>query len=303
MIDQKEIGKKVSSNDSVQRAELRVVSDRVSESFCSVLKKAREKKGLTQKDIADSLRVPLTTIVALEEQRYEKLPEDTYIKGYIRSYAGIVGLNPEGLIKDFQQDKGFRELSENDRLVAEEFLKQQSLNKADPVLDQKLQEFIIKLHNYKQYTPAVFFALLVIMISGVIFLLNFKDEKAIEVPSMIENVKILSADGLVVVSNIMDSSVITSVINQQTSLAKADHIKMMFSGTTWVTIRDASKELIHQSRKQKGEELDLEVVEQGPYFIKLSNASAVNLYYKDKAVDFSAYISNDDQLHEFTLNP
>ena len=61
--------------------------------FGSALREAREKAGLSLADIADALKVTERTVVALEAERYEELPPRPYIRGYVRRYARVVGLD------------------------------------------------------------------------------------------------------------------------------------------------------------------------------------------------------------------
>ena len=69
-----------------------------------LLKTAREKLDLTQKDIATQLNLQTNTITALENDDNEKLPVPTYVRGYIRSYARIVNLDADTLIKLYEND-------------------------------------------------------------------------------------------------------------------------------------------------------------------------------------------------------
>jgi len=69
-----------------------------------ILKQARERLGLEQKDIASQLNLQVDTIEAVENDAAEKLPASTYVRGYIRSYARIVRLNGDELIKLYEND-------------------------------------------------------------------------------------------------------------------------------------------------------------------------------------------------------
>lgn len=78
------------------------------------LQQAREKNGLTQRNIADKLHLEIHTIQALEENNYDTLPQVIFIQGYIRSYAKLLNIAPEPLLKKFftqQKDRPSPELS------------------------------------------------------------------------------------------------------------------------------------------------------------------------------------------------
>jgi len=69
----------------------------------SRLVEAREKAGLSQKDIATDLHLDLPLIQALESEAFDDLPEPTYVRGYIRSYARLLSLDPEELLEIYGQ--------------------------------------------------------------------------------------------------------------------------------------------------------------------------------------------------------
>lgn len=66
------------------------------------LRYAREGLGLTQKEIAQRLCLHLTIIQALEDDNFEVLSEPVFVKGYIRNYATLVGLNVLELIEKYK---------------------------------------------------------------------------------------------------------------------------------------------------------------------------------------------------------
>ncbi|HEX5124513.1 MAG TPA: RodZ domain-containing protein [Rhodanobacteraceae bacterium] len=61
-------------------------------SFGQRLRAAREAKGLTHSDIAQRLRLPLRLIGRLEADDYSGMEEGVYLRGYLSSYARLVGV-------------------------------------------------------------------------------------------------------------------------------------------------------------------------------------------------------------------
>ena len=59
-----------------------------------LLREARERAGLSQDDIAGKLKLAPRQIVAIETGDWNSLPERTFTRGFMRSYARIVGLDP-----------------------------------------------------------------------------------------------------------------------------------------------------------------------------------------------------------------
>lgn len=62
-----------------------------------LLKQARERLGVGLGEIAASMHLDEEVVRALEQGRHEDLPAVAYVRGYLRSYARLVGLDPETL--------------------------------------------------------------------------------------------------------------------------------------------------------------------------------------------------------------
>ena len=69
-----------------------------------ILKAEREKLGLSIKEVATQLNLQMDMINALESDDTQRLPAPTYVRGYIRSYAKIVNLDGNELIRIYEQD-------------------------------------------------------------------------------------------------------------------------------------------------------------------------------------------------------
>jgi cytoskeleton protein RodZ len=63
-----------------------------------LLASAREFKGLTTADVADKLKLTSRQIEALEAEEFDKLPAAVFVRGFIRNYARLVGLDAERLM-------------------------------------------------------------------------------------------------------------------------------------------------------------------------------------------------------------
>lgn len=69
----------------------------------SILKKKREELGQDLLEISRTLKISYTYLKAIEDETFEKLPEEVYVKGYIREYAEILNIDPEIVIKAYNQ--------------------------------------------------------------------------------------------------------------------------------------------------------------------------------------------------------
>jgi cytoskeletal protein RodZ len=76
------------------------------ESLGEVFQKAREARGLTLDDAASKTRILPFYLKAVEENNYARLPDEVFAKGFVRSYARILGLDEIAVIKKFDESGG-----------------------------------------------------------------------------------------------------------------------------------------------------------------------------------------------------
>lgn len=72
----------------------------------ATLQAAREAKGLSAGEAATSLRLPEKILLHLEAGRFEQLPGDTFARGYVRSYARLLGLDANRLVLEYDRARG-----------------------------------------------------------------------------------------------------------------------------------------------------------------------------------------------------
>jgi len=62
------------------------------------LRTQREARGVTLREIADASKISLRHLEALELDRFESLPAPVFVRGFLREYARVVGLDPDEAI-------------------------------------------------------------------------------------------------------------------------------------------------------------------------------------------------------------
>jgi cytoskeleton protein RodZ len=75
----------------------------MSEAFGSYLKHERELRGVPLDEIAQSTKISIRFLRALEEGRFEDLPGEVFIKGFIRSYGQAIGSNVDELLAAYHE--------------------------------------------------------------------------------------------------------------------------------------------------------------------------------------------------------
>ncbi len=70
----------------------------------STLRAEREKRGLTIKDVERETSIRAKYLEALEQGRYDALPGEVYVKGFIRNYADFLHLNAGKLVQEYREE-------------------------------------------------------------------------------------------------------------------------------------------------------------------------------------------------------
>ena len=76
-------------------------ADRAPGDFGTRLRAARERRGISLRQIANATKISVSVLDALERNDISRLPGGIFGRGFVRSYAVEVGLDPEATIQDF----------------------------------------------------------------------------------------------------------------------------------------------------------------------------------------------------------
>ena len=84
-------------NEQQPPADEEVLTERTADTVTpgQLLSQARERKGLSQQQVADSLRLRVAVIQIIEADDYDKLASPTFVRGYLRSMAKALEVNEE----------------------------------------------------------------------------------------------------------------------------------------------------------------------------------------------------------------
>lgn len=74
-------------------------------SIGSTLEEARNRRGVTLEQAAAATRIRLRHLGALEASEFDSIPGPTYVRGYLRSYAAFLNLDPEELAATYDAER------------------------------------------------------------------------------------------------------------------------------------------------------------------------------------------------------
>ena len=69
--------------------------------FGSRMRHAREQRGVSLRQIAETTKISVSQLEALERNDISRLPGGIFSRAFVRSYAAEVGVDPEQTVRDF----------------------------------------------------------------------------------------------------------------------------------------------------------------------------------------------------------
>jgi cytoskeleton protein RodZ len=69
--------------------------------FGGRLRQARERRGISLRQISTSTKIAVAALEALERNDISKLPGGIFSRSFVRSYAIEVGLDPDATVQEF----------------------------------------------------------------------------------------------------------------------------------------------------------------------------------------------------------
>lgn len=124
------------------------------------LKEAREKQGLSLKDLQEKTKIRSKYLAALENEEYELIPGEAYVKAFIKGYADYLNLDGAQLVDKYNQIK------EMERKAKEE--------EEEETIENEKNENPSILHN-KVFLSSIVVLLILLVVGFVVynvFLLN-----------------------------------------------------------------------------------------------------------------------------------
>lgn len=125
----------------------------------SKLKSAREEKGLSIEDVEKTTKIQSRYLTAIENNEFDKLPGDFYVRAFIRQYAQVVGLDGKELLSEYHE--------EVPEATPDEYVENSIDNKSEEVRETTDN----KKNLWKNYLPKIAIALGVIIVILVVYVL------------------------------------------------------------------------------------------------------------------------------------
>ncbi|WP_324057095.1 RodZ domain-containing protein [Aeromonas caviae] len=283
-----------------------------------LLRNAREQLGWTREQVASRIHLRLTLIAAIEADTYDKHTSHTFIRGYLRAYAKLVGIPEETILAAYEK----LGLTPPDNIDMQSFSRRSRQQANDSRLKVVTWLVILVLIGLSvawwwQSTArrsAGDDALAATEMSATVNTPESNVAPAVEVAEPVLPVASDAVSTQVVVSGATAtlpvvatdasaavptdvSGAVSTAESTTTEPAKAPQLKMSFTADCWLDVKDANGKTLFSGLKKANDELVLEGPE--PLRFIIGAPMAVNLEYQGKSFDMSRY--NNGRTARFSL--
>lgn len=206
-------------------------------SFGQELKKERELRGISLKEIADTTKINIRYLRALEEDKFDMLPGKFFIKSIIKSYAGYIGLEEETILDHFHHTLRLKTKKKEEQAEEEELPTE---------VPRKFKLF---------FRIAGYFIIIITALVIVIFLIRSRNS--------------VSVDEHTLTTELISSEKLPSTLINMLNPYKRMVLEMRFHQKTWIKILSDGK-LYFTGLKYPGERLS--VTADDAFLIHIGNA-------------------------------
>jgi cytoskeleton protein RodZ len=222
-------------------------------SFGGWLRRQREMREISLRDIADRTKISLRYLQAMEEDRFDLLPAPIFAKGFLREYARYVGLSPDEVVNHYlavQQQQS----PEEDGVKKDQTLVNRPYRQVKPV---------------RSWTYGLFLVLAVLVLIALIWALVWYNNRRREQPAADATPPPIAAPAEPAAAQ---AEVPAPTVPEKPSAPL--EVTLDFTANCWVEVRVDGKMLLSEERVQ-GESLPIPA--QKSVDIQLGNAGAVEI--------------------------
>jgi cytoskeleton protein RodZ len=271
------------------------------------LREARERLELSVADVSQQIKLAPRQIEALEADDYHQLPEMTFVRGFVRSYAKILHLDAEPLLA---------------------LLPQQPEAAVQLIPSSVEVPFPSPLSPQRQNLILLGAALLLAVLVVAFAVWHFTTPREEPETTTVETPVVLPTEiQPISASSVMEAGTKASAVaavplklpSAQSAVPAAKTaavspviqpakiapqagtgaLRLVFDQESWTEVRDKDGQLISSQINPAGSELRLDG--RAPLSLVVGHASSARLYYKGKQVDLKPYTNATSDVARLTL--
>ena len=154
------------------------------------LQNARNEKHYTLDDLQQITKIQKRYLIAIEENNFDALPGDFYVRAFIRQYADTVGIKADKLLSELDEQAGKKKVEETEEEPTEaktrtEAVRRQQQSSTPSQVSQNFDKFM-------HYLPTIIIVGVVVIIIGSIYFVVAGNKKEANQAASSTNVSISS---------------------------------------------------------------------------------------------------------------
>jgi len=285
-----------------------------------ILREARERLKMSVGDIAERTKFAPRQVEALEANDFAHLPQATFLRGFVRSYARVLQLDDAALVSALPADPS-RQLPAKTSTIDAPFPTLQSLRRANLLwlagalgVALVLGLFVF-LHDGDPLAKPAGIVVEPVSLPASdaattpVAVVEAQPDKSSEPAGVIESTNMNESKKAAEASKTVESKkpaveAEPQVIPDPATLAavkppvplemlKRRPLHFVFSKDTWAEVIDANGVILLSRTNPGGSEQWVGGPRRAPYNVSIAHPDNVKLYYKGKEVDLSAYAATD----------
>ena len=264
------------------------------------LKEARLQKGYSLEDLQEITKIQKRYLVGIEEGNYTSMPGSFYVRAFIKQYSEAVGLDPNEILQQYQNDIPASQVSE----VAQSFSKSHNRrNLVKTTSSNKMMEAVPKI------IVGLFVVVIIIIMVTLIWKKVSESSPAIEDDTKVqflqqpaitedpeeedkddaeENKEDVVEEVVEPVQTISPAVALPDGASFEYTLTGAEQVKLridIVNGPSWIGIRDVNgTELLTKNNYQMGESFEFDASSLDYMRIRLGRALNVKVFINDQEV-------------------
>ncbi|WP_295729871.1 RodZ domain-containing protein [uncultured Limosilactobacillus sp.] len=143
------------------------------------LKDARVANGFTLDDLQQATKIQKRYLIAIEDENFDELPGDFYVRAFIKQYANTVGLNGNDLLKEYDDYLPKTKTADYSEHLNEAVEPRRSGNRRNAVA---------RIDGLRKYLPTIIISVIVLVILAAIWVTaiarNHRDSSKIDSSSV-----------------------------------------------------------------------------------------------------------------------
>lgn len=259
-----------------------------------ILRKAREDKGYTLDDLQQVTKIQKRYLIAIEDENFDELPGDFYVRAFIKQYANMVGLDGNDLLQQYDDQLPKTKTEEYSDHLAQAVETRASQRKT-------VSGSVDKVRNYM---PTIIIACVIVLVLAAIWLTaiarNHRDSSTRIDNSSVsvsgESRKKASSSAkkestkqtkLVAIKLQQTSRNDNSVVFNADQLGKDTNLNIETSDSSWMQVKANNNTLLNKTLN-KNEKANLKIgKDTNSLVIIVGNAKATTMKIGNQTIDFT----------------